>query len=110
MRILAFLIALAPAAEQDELAGRVKALVTTLGSEDLKARERAQKEILLLGPCARTALEAFRNHDDPEVRVRVRGLLSRVELLRVDAALREPLRLLECERLKEIAAGVATIA
>lgn len=93
-------------AAQEDSAGRVKQLVAALASEDLETRDRAGKDLVGIGVAARAALEGFRDHPDPEVRGRIRDLLGRVEFLRVDAALRDPLKRLGKGDVDDIKAAV----
>lgn len=85
--MIEMLAAILLAAVQDgqDLAAR---LVEELGSDDFTEREAAEARLRELGPAAREALEAARDHEDIEVRSRVRQLLGQPTCLPVDASLR----------------------
>lgn len=60
---------------------RVEQLIAKLGDEEFLERERAQEELLKIGPDAYDALQAAVDHEDIEIASRARYL---VRLIRVD--------------------------
>lgn len=51
-------------------------LIEDLGHEKLDAREKAERQLALIGQTAEAALRAAESHESPEVRARVRKLLA----------------------------------
>jgi HEAT repeat protein len=51
-------------------------LIEDLGHEKLDAREKAERQLALIGQAAEAALRAAESHESPEVRARVRKLLA----------------------------------
>jgi tetratricopeptide (TPR) repeat protein len=62
-------------------ADRIDRLIAGLGAEEFAQRERAQEELLKIGPDAYDALQAAVTHEDIEIAARARYL---VRLIRVD--------------------------
>lgn len=75
---LAFLASLPVAGE--DVAGRVKALVAELSSEDADVRNHATVELAAIGPSAEPHLVTALATDDPEVRARVQEALDAIRL------------------------------
>lgn len=65
----------------ETLADRVDRLIQKLGDDEFVERERAQEELLKIGPDAYDSLQAAIEHDDIEIATRSRYL---VRLIRVD--------------------------
>ncbi|MHC4608091.1 MAG: hypothetical protein ACYTAF_14365, partial [Planctomycetota bacterium] len=65
--------------ERPGLEARVGDLVGKLGDADWKVRDAAMKELTALGRHARSALRKHREHGNPEVALRVRTALARIE-------------------------------
>lgn len=80
MRIAAVALVLAlaaPAAAEEDLERRLPPLLAALGAEKWAERERAQLEILALGPAAAPMLrKALESASDPEVKMRLRQILE----------------------------------
>lgn len=100
LSIFASLILLGPV--QDD----VNKLVEQMGSEDYAEREEAERKIRELGAKARPALEAAKDHEDLEVRTRIRQLLSEAGFLPVEEAWRETVSKLDHESLSKLREGV----
>jgi hypothetical protein len=64
----------ADAADED----RIKALVRQLGADQFKAREKASRQLVTLGPRARPYLEAAKKDPDPEIARRAQECLNRI--------------------------------
>ncbi|MCZ7645518.1 MAG: hypothetical protein M5U26_09580 [Planctomycetota bacterium] len=64
-----------------EVAERVRNLVKQLGADDFQAREDAQKAILEIGKPALPYLKQALNEGDPEIRLRARQVLERLQQL-----------------------------
>ncbi|MEK7866598.1 MAG: HEAT repeat domain-containing protein [Planctomycetota bacterium] len=75
---LACLLALPLAGE--DVAGRVKALVAELSSDDADVRDRATADLTAIGPSAEAHLVAALSTGDPEVRARVQQALDAIRL------------------------------
>lgn len=103
--MLEVLAALWMATGQD-LENNAGRLVEELGSDDFFEREAAEARLRELGSAAREALEAARDHEDLEVRARVRDLLSQPSCLPVDSALRPAVVMLDSQSLETLRAGV----
>jgi hypothetical protein len=78
-----FFAACAPALGGDshDLEATVRELVKRLGDEEYRVREEATSKLTALGSKAGPALLAFRDHEDPEVRLRVRQVLETLGIL-----------------------------
>jgi hypothetical protein len=81
-------------------------LVEELGSDDFAERESAEARLRELGAVAREALETARDHEDLEIRSRVRQMLSEAGFLPVDPALRPAVVKLDSEALATLREGV----
>lgn len=61
---------------------KVEALVLQLGDERFSVRQKAEKELKDIGEPVEKPLQVFLNHEDPEIRLRVEGILDYVRSLR----------------------------
>ncbi|MFK7849809.1 MAG: hypothetical protein AB8D78_02425 [Akkermansiaceae bacterium] len=61
---------------------KVEALVELLGDEQFSVRQEAEAELKEFGESAEKFLQAFREHQDPEIRLRVEGVLNHIASLR----------------------------
>jgi len=59
-----------------ELATRVQTLIRALGKDNWRQREKAQKELIEIGPCLRPVIEAYADDGDAERRVRLAAILQ----------------------------------
>src|SRR6266704_3003728 len=57
----------------------IDALIKAMGSGDFAARERATARLRTLGPEGVPALVRYRNHDDPEISMRVESVIQSFE-------------------------------
>src|SRR5262245_61821736 len=80
-----------PAAKDDELAVKVKALIRTLDSEELAKREAAEKEIVALGPAVVPLLPTTTARTPAEVRNRLMRIRNALVKAEVEAATRPSL-------------------
>ncbi|MBI2922312.1 MAG: hypothetical protein HYY18_14765 [Planctomycetes bacterium] len=72
--VLAFTL---PAAAEEDVERRLPPLLAALGADKWAERERAQQEILALGPAATPLLKrALESATDPEVKMRLRQILE----------------------------------
>ena len=65
---------------------RIKALVTELSAEDWKQRERAEAQIVTLGPAAIGVLKQMSGNVPPEAQQRIDSILKQIEKKRTKPA------------------------
>ncbi len=67
---------------QDPQEDQIRNLIRDLGSQEYKIREKADKELLMLGKAAVPALKKAAEDKDAERAMRARSLLKRIEAAR----------------------------
>ncbi len=79
------LLGLQGAPVPSEQSERIDSLIRTLGSDDVAAREKSDRELRQLGKAAQNALERAAASEDPEVSRRAKAILDWLKVLRVDS-------------------------
>src|SRR6516225_2219004 len=85
-------------------AERIKALVRQLGADKFKAREKASRQLVTLGPRARPYLQAAKNDPDPEIARRAQECLERIGEGATGATISAAVRVLARQKPAEAAA------
>lgn len=109
MTAVILVVVLAAQAGGEGVRESVDRLVSELSSDDIAARDAAERSLIDLGPKAHEALKAHVNHKDAEVRARVGRLLPQSVIVPVAEEIRPILAQIESEKLEALMSGVVEL-